>query len=155
MTVCNANFALSQNRILFSSFASERKFFYMEPPNLDFFDFELVVMFMIYRMRLIGKLIMYGNSTAVKYFRLEVTRLFMTRKLWLFPTEIRLSNIFCFSKMTRTHSSILLARNFPKEKYWRIFWRIVCDMNKTVLISLKMIEQNVSIWYRIWKTFEF
>ena len=51
------------------SFASERN---MEPPNLDFFDFGLenfVVMFMVYRMGLVGKLVNYGNSTAVKYFR--------------------------------------------------------------------------------------
>ena len=51
------------------SFASERN---MEPPNLDFSDFGLenfVVMFMVYRMGLVGKLVNYGNSTAVKYFR--------------------------------------------------------------------------------------
>ena len=53
----------------FVSFASERN---MEPPNLDFFDFELenvVLMFMVYRMGLVGKLVNYGSSTAVKYFR--------------------------------------------------------------------------------------
>ena len=53
----------------FLSFASERN---MEPPNLDFFGFELenfVVMFIVYRMGLAGKLVNYRNSTAVKYFR--------------------------------------------------------------------------------------
>ena len=44
----------------------------MESPNLDFFDFELenfVVMLMVYRMGLIVKLVNYGNSAAVEYFR--------------------------------------------------------------------------------------
>jgi len=51
------------------SFSSERN---MEPLNLDFFDFELeyfVIMLMVYQMGLVGKLVNYGNSAAVKYFR--------------------------------------------------------------------------------------
>ena len=51
------------------SFASERN---MEPPNLDFSDFGLenfVVMFMIYRLGLVGRFFSYVISKAGKYFR--------------------------------------------------------------------------------------
>jgi len=44
----------------------------MEPPNLDFFGLgleNLFLMFMVYRMGLVGKLFTYFNSKAVKYFR--------------------------------------------------------------------------------------
>ena len=51
------------------SFASERN---MEPPNLDFSDFGLenfVVMFMVYRLGLVGRFFGYVISKAGKYFR--------------------------------------------------------------------------------------
>ena len=44
----------------------------MDPPNLDFLDFSfenLILLFMVFKMRLAGKFISYINSVAVKYFR--------------------------------------------------------------------------------------
>lgn len=44
----------------------------MEPPNLDFSDFVFeifILLFMVYKMRLVGQFINYINSEAVKCFR--------------------------------------------------------------------------------------